>query len=306
MSSQNIWNFLEYIKSLNDGNDILLSSRFKSNNGEMITTKWTLSEQWKNQYKVIPNYRQVLKHELVLEKDYSKPEQNKKEADKIIQRLEEQNINYWSIFTGSKSYHIHIFVPELKELNSSLIPQTKSAIVKNLIGQDLYKGIDEANFHNSRLIQIELSVNPKTGKHSEPYKEKKDGGYPTLKSIEKKMREIKIKRSDVEYKDWQKDLCPKKCNALEYCFENNVFEEQSNKTRHHYIAPSLACYIRHKKDRDDLARKYYVAQEKPVGEIESWDKLQTYFSCKRIRQYFESIGKDEICIKCLLEGDLHG
>jgi len=305
MNSQSMWKFIEYIKTLNDGNDILLSSRFKSKN-EMITTRWTLSEQWINQYKVLPNYRQVLKHELVLEKDYPTREQNKEEADKIISKLEEQNINYWCIFTGSKSYHIHILVPNLKEINESIIPEAKQTIVKELIGSELYTGIDEANFYNKRLIQIEFSINPKTGKDTEPYKDKINGDYPTLKKIEKKLMVIKLKKHDIGFKTWERDLCPKNCAALEYCLDNNVFKEQSNKTRHHYIAPSLACYIRYKTNRDELALKYYVAQEKNSGELESWDKLQTYFSCGRIRQYFKDIDKEEICIKCLLEGDLHG
>ena len=303
MSTQT-WKFIEYIKALN-GKDILLSSRFKSNE-KIITTKWTLSEQWKNNYKVEPNYRQVLSFEIVLEKDYPKPEDNRIDADKIIKKLETNNINYWCDFTGSKSYHIHLLCPDLKKLEEHITPDAKKSIVKKFLGEELYQGIDEANFYNKRLIQIEFSTNPKTGKQSEPYKDKNNGNYIELTNIEKELKSIKIKKQNVNYPEWKKDLCPKNCAALEYCFNNNVFKEQSNKTRHHYIAPSMACYIRHKPNRNELATKYYVAQQKNSGELESWDSLQTYFSCNRIRQYFKDIGLEDMCIKCLLEGDLHG
>jgi hypothetical protein len=291
------WDFIEYIKTINDGKDILISARFKIND-ELKTTKWVQSEQWKQQYKIQPNYRQILKHEIVLEKDYPTQEQNKTEADKIIQKLEEQNINYWSIYTGSKSYHIHLFVPDLKKLDETIIPTAKKTIAKELAGE-YYEGIDEANFYNKRLIQIEISTNPKTGKNAQPYKEKRNGNYPTVTKIEKQLKELTIKKHNTTFKNWQRDLCPKKCEALEYAINNNI--QGKNKTRHHYIAPSLACYIRYKKNRDELAIKYYKSQNKPAGELESWDKLQTYFTCNRIREYFKDINKENICLNCLLK-----
>jgi hypothetical protein len=54
-------------------------------------------------------------------------------------------------------------------------------------------------------------------------------------------------------------------------------------------------------DRD--AKKYYVAQDKPPGELESWDTCQTYFSCHRVRQYMQDNNCGNVCAKCLMEGD---
>lgn len=295
--------FLTYISQLTN-QDIYLANKFKGKDNEFHYTSWIKLSEWNTRYPTLtPNYRQILSNEIVLEKDYPNKEENKAEALKIIEVLKAKNINFWCVFTGSKSYHIHIFCDDLMILEEELRPLAKKRIAQELIGEELYKGIDEANFGNKRLIQIELAVNPKTGIKAEPIDELKEGEQPEIPELTNQARLIKLKRKMVGEIDWHRNLVPVVCPALELFFEKEIKSNSTNLTRHHWIAPSLSAYIRFKSNRDDLARKYYIAQNKPVGELESWDRLQTYFSCHRVREYMQDNNYGNVCAKCLMESD---
>lgn len=298
-----IQNFLDYVSQIGN-QDIYLANKFKGKDGEFHYTSWVKLSEWNNKYPTLtPNYRQVLSNEIVLEKDYPNKEENKTEALKIIEVLKAKNINFWCIFTGSKSYHIHIFCDDLKILEEELRPLAKKRISQELIGEELYKGIDEANFGNKRLIQIELAVNPKTGIKAEPIDELKDGEQPEIPELTNEERTIKLKRHLVGTIDWKRNLVPICCPALELFLKQEIKSMSTNKTRHHFVAPSMAAYIRFRSNRDDLAKQYYIAQNKPIGELESWDKLQTYFSCHRVREYMQDNNYGNVCAKCLMESD---
>lgn len=302
-SSKQIYSFLDYICGLGN-QDIYLANKFLGKDNEYHYTSWVKYSQWEKHYpNIVPNYRQILSKEIVLEKDNPDKEENRKEAEKIIAILKAKNINFWCIFTGSKSYHIHLLCDDLKVLEDELRPLAKKKIALELIGAELYKGIDEANFGNKRLIQIEFAVNPKTGIKAQPFDELINGKQPEIPELTKEERTIKLKRKLVGDIDWKRNLVPIVCPALELFFEKEIKSISGNKTRHHFIAPSMAAYIRFKSNRDDLAKKYYIAQNKPVGELESWDKLQTYFSCHRVRQYMQDNNQGQVCAKCLMESD---
>lgn len=293
--------FLEYIKSLNN-QDILLANKFLGKDKEYHYTSWIELSKWQERYPTItPNYRQVLSNEIVLEKDYPDKEQNKIDALKIIEVLKAKNLNFWCFFTGSKSYHIHILCDDLKVLEEELRPLAKKKIAQDIIGEELYKGIDEANFGNKRLIQIEVAINPKTGIKAQLLDECYTGKQPDIPELTSEERTIKLKRKMVEGVSWKRNLVPIVCPALELFFTKELKSTNTNLTRHHWIAPSMSAYIRFRQDRDDLAKRYYVAQNKPAGELESWDYLQTYFSCHRVRQYMQDNNCGEVCAKCLME-----
>jgi len=299
--NRQLFHFLNYIASLGN-QDILLANKFYIE-GEQHYSKWVKLSEWESTYKSNPNYRQILSNEIVLEKDNPDKEQNKKEAIKIIEVLKAKNINFWCIFTGSKSYHIHLLCDDLKLLEEELRPLAKKRIAQELIGEELYKGIDEANFGNKRLIQIEIVVNPKTGIKAEAFGELTTGEQPSIPELTNEERTIKLKRHLVGTIDWRRNLVPICCPALELFFKQEIKSINGNKTRHHYIAPSMAAYIRFKPNRNDLAKLYYVTQNKPIGELESWDKIQTYFSCHQVRQYMQDNNCGNICAKCLIESD---
>jgi hypothetical protein len=297
-----LFKFLEYIARIGN-QDILLANKFLGKDKEFHYTTWVKLSEWKQKYPAIePNYRQILSNEIVLEKDYPNKEDNKKEAEKIIEVLKEKNINFWCVFTGSKSYHIHIICDDLKLLEEDLRPLAKKNISKELLGEELYKGIDEANFGNKRLIQIEIVVNPKTGVKAVPFGELTTGKQPVIPELVSEERTIKLKRKMVGEFNWRRNLVPAVCPALELFFKKEIKANSTNLARHEWIAPSMAGYIRFKSNRDELAKQYYIAQNKPVGELESWDKKQTYFSCNRVRKYMADNGMENICAKCLLEG----
>jgi len=300
---QSTLKFLTYISELGH-QDILLANKFLGKDKEYHYTNWIALSEWDSRYPTLtPNYRQVLSNEIVLEKDNPDKKENKKEALKIIEVLKAKNINFWCIFTGSKSYHIHIICDDLKIVEEELRPLAKKKISLDLIGEELYRGIDEANFGNKRLIQIEIAVNPKTGIKAEPFGELTGGEQPEIPELTNEVRTIRLKRKLVGNIDWRRNLVPIVCPALELFFDKEIKSIRGNKTRHHFIAPSMAAYIRFRSNRNDLAKRYYIAQNKPAGELESWDKIQTYFSCHRVRQYMQDNNCGQVCAKCLMESD---
>lgn len=286
---------LEFIQEFNN-QDIRVALRYKLNNGEMVTTKWkdTFISNWDKKYPgLTPNYRQVLDNELVLESDLPTREENKVIADKIINILEAKNINYWCIFTGSKSYHIHIIF-KLHNSEKCNIAETKRNLAKRILPRELYDEVDEANFFKIRLIQIEGSVNPKTGNMSEKYTEKINGVQPIIKGAEPTVCQINMP-------EWKKSLAPEYCAELEYMMEHYV-KDSSKMTRHHMILPSFAAYVRNKPNRAELIRKFCEVQKKDPSEIDGWDSLNTYFGHKQIREYFKENGLEHISVQCLLSG----
>jgi len=276
--------------------DMRLAKRFKLKTGEMATTKWkeTTLSNWEEKYpRLTPNYRQILTNELVLESDFPTQAKNKIIADKILDILDNKNINYWSIFTGSKSYHIHLMM-SVREIGDLNIPEIKKQTIKSILPEALYNKLDEANFFNIRLIQIEFARNPKTGNLPKIYRENINGKNIVAVTVNKKINRALIKA------DWKKDLAPINCPSLDYMLENYV-KDDKQKTRHHCIAPSMAAYIRFKTNRYELAAKYYEAQQKPYGELESWDSERSYFGCTQVRKYMEANGLGNICAICLFK-----
>ena len=158
--------------------------------------------------------------------------------------------------------------------------------------------MDEANFYNERLIQIELCASPKTGNPSEAYKEKIDGRRADAPTVPVP---IANKYSAPAADHWKRQLAPEYCAELEYMLDHYV-KETSNKTRHHMILPSFAAYVRHKPNRAELIRRFCETQKKDPSEIEGWDAKNTYFGLKQIREYFKANGLEHISMKALLNG----
>ena len=78
---------------------------------------WSTWLQWpdcKLMRKDLPNYRQTLWNEIVLETDFPTKEVNWEVAQKIMKHLQEQGYGYRCYFTGNKSYHIHLLFKNLE------------------------------------------------------------------------------------------------------------------------------------------------------------------------------------------------
>lgn len=288
----NTWDFLQKL-FVEFGEDFWLANKFKINDTYQFT-KWYKYSEWKNIYPMTPNYRSILKNELVFESDYATPEENLDLAKKIIMKLKQQKVRFWCIFTGNKSYHIHTFVNELKQLEEYKLEEAKKLVANKMIGEELLAKLDHSNFRNKRLIQIEVSVNPKTQKNTSVFEEfdGEDFCFDFGNSLVIK----KKSKYRLENKDWERLLIPKECPALEYALKNKLPSGQM--TRYEYVSPSLASYIRFRSNRDELAKNYYEVQKK-VGDLEAWDRKPSNFNCKQVRIFFEKNNLGYICEECL-------
>lgn len=290
------WDFLVKLKSAFN-EDFWIAQKFKTSENEFFFTHWHKMSEWKNFYPTTtPNYRSILYNELVLETDYPTPEENKVIALQVMEKLRERNAKFWCVFTGNKSYHVHTFCDSLKLVQEFQIEKAKRILALDLLGQELFDKMDGSNFRNKRLIQIEVSKNPKTGLDTS-FLEEHEGqilkfDFGSVLDLEKTFKKYVLPTDD-----WKRTLIPKTCLALEYALVNKL--PSGRITRYEYISPSLAAYIRNRANRDELAKKFYEIQEKH-GDLEAWDRKPSNFSCKQIRIFMESNKLSNICEECLL------
>jgi hypothetical protein len=294
-----VFSFLDNLV-LNTGQSFDVCRKFKGTDNEFHFTSWVPYSEWKSLKKgLIPNYREILQNEIVFESDLPTEKENRVVALEILSSLEEKNLNFWCVFTGSKSYHIHLLCDELLKVDREVRPKVREFFAKSWFSQEIVSKLDFKNFDTRRLIQIEVATNPKTEKEPEVLREKIDGIQPSIPAEffnEKGKRKYELPSSN-----WKRDLIPKKCDALEYCLVNKV--PSGNFTRYEYISSSLSAYIRHKKNREELAKVYYKLQGKS-GDLEAWDKKPSNFNCNQVRKFMEKNGFGKICEKCLLSGDV--
>jgi hypothetical protein len=295
---------LAFVKNFVDstGVDVELSCRFEKN-GKFYFTRWTKFSEWDSKYKnLTPNYRSILPCELVLETDLPTKEQNFEISKKIMLELKKRNYPFWCKFTGSKSYHSHLLIPDLLLFNLDEKKDICRFLVNSWFSPEIAKLIDGANFKPRTLIQLEVSTNPKTGIDAVLVEEKLDGVPPKQllgDASEACFAKPMGRHAMNDLKSWKRELIPRNCDALNYLIENKV--PSGNFTRYEYISPSLSAYIRHKSNRNEIAAKYYGVQGK-LGDLEAWDKKPSNFSCRQIRIFMKYHKLYSICEKCLVKG----
>jgi hypothetical protein len=91
-----------------------VANRFKIKDGSIACTKWFEWKDWKQQRKNLPNYRQVLHNEIVLETYFPRKQENWETAQAIMKILREKNCAYRCWFSGNKSFHIHLLFTNME------------------------------------------------------------------------------------------------------------------------------------------------------------------------------------------------
>jgi len=88
------------------------------------------SEYFKYAHSMQPGHREIFQDELVIEGDLPKRQDNLKNSKWIEERLAGLNLTYKKYYSGSKSYHFHLFFPELLNYERKEIPQIKERILR--------------------------------------------------------------------------------------------------------------------------------------------------------------------------------
>ena len=84
-------------------------------------SKWLNWTDWKHERKLLPNYRQILGTEVVLEYDYPDRKTNLMVTKKVMEVLRKKGYNYRCYFTGKKSFHVHLMFLVLQELEKEKV-----------------------------------------------------------------------------------------------------------------------------------------------------------------------------------------
>ena len=122
------------------------------------------------------NHRSMLDNEIVIEFDDGTPEENRKQADIVTQRLVKDGFSYAKWFSGGKSTHVHLFInPE----TCPNIPLLKSSLMRYYC-----KGLSNPDMRltsRNHLIRAEYGLHEKTGKHKKLIS--KSTNYPVENTV---------------------------------------------------------------------------------------------------------------------------
>ena len=247
-------------------------------------SKWILLSEWNRDYS--PNYRQILKEELVIESDLTQKE-NKIIANQIIASMKEKGVGFFCSFTGNKSYHNHSFWEGLNELRDKQRTKAKELLAEWICGKQ-YKQVDAANFKPKRLILIHGEKHPKTGKKKVLF----DSFQPEKVNIVPE--EILEKAKEVQDKVFESNVCfkPSSCSFIDYALKNKLPISDRNSN----LVPNVVALL-DEKGWEQCA----TTQDKTFNEFENWAKRKPSFNCEQLRRYAKSVGKGNLCNKCLME-----
>lgn len=302
------------------GENFWVGERFKLSNGEFAWYTWQQVKDYLAGIPIVtttgkekllePNYRTVLKHEIVMESDLD-IESNAKIAMRICKALKEKDYSFEDDFSGNKSHHIHIFFgEELAALTDFYRTKAKNLFVEQF-PKDISDVIDRSNLTKKHMILIPGALHPKT---NFPKKRIMWNRLGEINKFPEELIEQAIKIPEPKQDTSGLSYAPGKCLACEYALTNLIIQKEGL-TRYENLSPNLAAYIRGKPNREELAKKYYTTQKKdgstdPItgetniktSELECWDKKPSEFQCKQLNRYMNAIGLGNICDLCLLQG----
>ncbi len=141
------------------------------------------------------NHRSVLKNEIVIEYDFEDKALNKKLADLVCERLNEDNIKYAKWSSGNKSYHVHFIIAPKKCKNVSLLKNTlmrlygtfykdnqTGHIYKNKNKPDMERLLPDLRLaSDNHMIRAEYGVHEKTEEQKKPLS--KSPTYPCASRV---------------------------------------------------------------------------------------------------------------------------
>jgi hypothetical protein len=254
-------------------------------------TKWYPLSEWSFEFD--PNYRQILANELLIETDLTQ-EENKTISNKISDSMRKKDIGFYCSFTGNKSYHNHSFWNGLEKLEPKQRTKAKELLAE-WICEKQYEDIDPANLKPKRLILIHGAKHPKTGKEKVLY----DNFNPEKinKVPEFIIEQAKQVTAPKSFGGNQITFKPSSCPFIDYAIKNKLPISDRNSN----LVPNVVALL-DEKGWEQCAN----AQDKTYLEFENWAKRNPKFNCSQLRAYAKTVGKGNICNKCLMEVGLNG
>lgn len=143
-------NGLMFTKWLNFG-DLM---HLESNDKVKITSRTEVSKRW---FLEKISHRTIGDIEVVLDIDEPGEFSSiKAKAIEVMEKLQQNLVFPRVYFTGSKSYHIHFFVPELREYHKSFVKEWQKKVL-NSLGGDMLKV-------SGNMIALEGALHYKSGR----------------------------------------------------------------------------------------------------------------------------------------------
>lgn len=272
-----------------------VARRFKAKDGTITCTKWLSPSDWAKQHKTKPNYRSVLPNEIVLETDFPAKEINWLVAQKIMGLLRQQGYGYKCLFSGNKSFHVHLF------FNAELSPKCKKLWIGATLGEVLAADIDESNCGKKHLIGIENTPHPKTGACKTLVCEH---GNWQANTMPKKIIEAACKEPEKTFSKNHTVSATKNCPFLNYCLENKI--DLQNRQQNSNFSPNVFAYF---KGNEKLLQQLVETQQQEnitLARLNCWKQYRPEFNCKQVQKFAGSINKRAICDLCLLEASNNG
>jgi len=246
-------------------------------------TKWIPTSKW--DWSSEPTDRQVMFNEIVIETD-EEMQFNKKLTREFQKTLKEKNISYYTFFTSSKSFHIHLFADGLENIEDEQRKLIKIKIAKEIAGVN-YKYVDSANFIAKGLIRIENSINPKTNKRVRLFDKFIGKNYLVTDELLQQTKVIKPK--NVEVVNSKGHYC--------YVIEKALKQMFTSGERNKILLPNCVAIL-----SESELKQLALTQDINYAEINGWKKNNPTFNCKQLRRYALSIDEQDCCKRCVRDG----
>lgn len=196
----------------------------------------------------------TLDQEVVIEFDEENPEDNKKVADIVVNRLKKDKVNYSMWFSGSKSYHVHFFIDPRKASNLKLL---KSAIMRHYCKDLEFK--PDLQLAGKHLIRAEYGLNEKTG--NPKYKVSESRGYPKVNEVTPLAWDKYVKEMNWMIKATMTRSVNELANSdlIKRLLDTTYFNDsiKDGRSRIIFVLANVLCTTHQKRDLVDLLQKWY-------------------------------------------------
>jgi len=246
-------------------------------------SRWIKTSQW--DWSIEPTDRQVMFNEIVIETDEDM-EFNRTLTKGFHKTLKEKNISYYTFFTSSKSFHIHLFADGLEKICGDQRKLIKIEIAKEIAG-DNYKYVDDANFIEKGLIRIENSIHPKTNCRVRLYDKFIGNNFVITDELLQKTKVFKPKHIEIINSKGNY------CYVIEKALKTKFKSGQRNKI----LLPNCVAIL----SKSEL-KQLSLTQGINYAEINGWKKNKPKFNCKQLRRYALQIGEQDCCKQCVRDG----
>src|SRR3990167_2452559 len=245
--------------------------------------------------------RQIMHDEIVIESDLSMRKMNRGVSERIEKRLLRKNIEYSKWFSGGKSYHIHLTMPELLKFSGEDLKLLKRLFVLWLYDfdiQEVYRHKIDLQLCGTHMIKLEYSPHSETNIRKQLISENdsdKQNKIPEI--IWSKFKQEKEYVPNKNFKPQSFD--DKEC--LKYFTKNKVSDGKQriafilfNNYKMSYGIEAATDFI---KNWNAEINKYAIPEVKLNGIIRSGKLNERYPGCRYVGDIIGELGLD-LCKDC--------